>query len=248
MAVVDDGAGATPPAPAPDGRTERSRRTRDAVLAALEALVRDGDADPGAKRIAERAGVSTRTVFAHFAGLEELHEALAQRAAVRVIGMLRPIDPAAPLPARIDDLVAQRGRANEEIGPLRRAAAVREGTSPALARARDRSRRASREQVARVFATELAPLDDVSRAGRAATLDALVSGETWDRLRTSHDLSVDEAGAALASAMASLLAPPAATGDDPASAASAPRSRTSMRRSHAWSPRSTRTATRSVRG
>ena len=58
--------------PARDGRTTRSARTRDAVIEALHALIVAGDPKPNAQRIAERAGVSTRTVFAHFASLDDL--------------------------------------------------------------------------------------------------------------------------------------------------------------------------------
>lgn len=205
----------TVPRMSTDGRAVRALRTRDAVLDALEAFVREGRSDPGARHVAERAGVSTRSVFAHFAGMDDLHAALADRIRARVIGLLRPIDPAGPLEARVADLCEQRGRVAEEIGPFRRAAAARAESSPALAAARREGERASIDQIERVFATELAPLPEAERAARVATVDAIVSGDAWDRLRTAHSLSTRAAMAATTAAVSALLGAGVGTSDRP---------------------------------
>ena len=188
-----------------DGRTARSQRTRAALLDALEALIREETGDLGARRVAERAGVSVRTVFAHFASLDDLHTALVARVRQRVLGLLTPIDPTRPLTARVRDLCTQRGRVAEEIGPFRRLAARREEGSTVLATARDDGRTASRQQIERVFAPELAPLAREARARRAGAVDALVSGETWDLLRTVHGLSPADAAAATGAAVSAVL-------------------------------------------
>ena len=83
-----------------DGRTARSQRTRDAVVAALEALLLDGATAPNAAEIAERAGVSTRSIYVHFANLEDLFRAVVERTTLRTLALLTPIDPAAPLDTR----------------------------------------------------------------------------------------------------------------------------------------------------
>jgi AcrR family transcriptional regulator len=224
--IVPESPTATAPAAAPaseappagqDGRAARSRRTREAVIDALHALIAEGDPKPNAARIAERAGVSSRTIFAHFATLEDLYRATAERATALVISLLTPIEPTDPLDERIDSLCAQRARVNEEIGPLRRAAALQEPFSPALAEARRYGRQASRAQLERVLAAELAALDPATRPGRLATLDALISGESWDLLRTTHDLAPDEARRAVGAAVRALLPRDAA----PATAATA---------------------------
>jgi TetR/AcrR family transcriptional regulator of autoinduction and epiphytic fitness len=188
-----------------DGRTARALRTRDAVVEALEGLIVEGESELGARRIAQRAGVSTRSVFAHFTTLEDLHRVLADRVRDRVLALLHPIDPGAPLPARIADLCAQRGRVSEDIGPFRRLATARLAGSPALAAARDEGRRASRDQIERVFAAELTPLGDTDRARRIAAVDALVSGETWDLLRTTHGMSPDDATGTIRDAATAVL-------------------------------------------
>jgi AcrR family transcriptional regulator len=189
-----------------DGRTARAIRTRDAALDALDALIREGTADPGARHIAERAGISTRSVFAHFATMEDLHAALAARVRERVVGLVHPIDPLSPLAGRIADMCAQRGRIAEDVGSFRRAAAAKAETSPVIAAARREARRASIGQIERVFAAELEPLDAPDRARRVAAVDGLLSGETWDLLRTSHDLSPATATEATTAAVTAVLA------------------------------------------
>lgn len=190
------------PRPTP---TAKSERTRNAVVRALEALIEEGDLTPSAGDIAARAGISLRSVYVHFASVDDLHLAVAERATGRVFTMLWPIDPEAPLTVRIDDLVRQRARINEEIGPLRRSAAIHAERSPALAEARAAARRASADQIRRVFATELAGIGRAERARRAAVVDLVVSGEAWDVLRGAGGLDPSEAAKAVREAVATLL-------------------------------------------
>jgi AcrR family transcriptional regulator len=202
---------ARPASPGRDGRTSRSARTREAVIDALQALIAAGDPRPNAQRIAERAGVSTRTVFAHFASLDDLYRAAVERATALVLALLSPIDPGRPLEDRIEELADQRARVAEEIGPLRRAARLQEPFSPTLAEARRFARQASYEQVERVFAGELSRLDPGARRRCTAAVDALVSGEAWDLLRQTHVLSPGEARRAVGDAVRAVL--PAAPGE-----------------------------------
>ncbi len=55
-----------------DGRTRRRTRNRSAVISALLAMIREGDLHPGAAEIAERAGVSHRSIFRYFDDLDDL--------------------------------------------------------------------------------------------------------------------------------------------------------------------------------
>ena len=66
------------------------------------ALVEEGDVRPTAPRIAERAGVSVRSVFQHFDDLPSLHTAVVQRVVERLAVLVVPVDPALPLADRID--------------------------------------------------------------------------------------------------------------------------------------------------
>jgi AcrR family transcriptional regulator len=190
---------------AADGRTARALRTRARLVDALVGLIQDGDPSPNVEQIAARAGVSTRSVYAHFPSVEVLRGAVAERATMMVLGMLSPIRPDAPVRHRIDDLCRQRARVNEGIGPLRRAAALHAISSPALAAQRAYARDASRAQVERVFARELAGFDGPRRRRRVGAIDAAVSGETWDVLREAHGFSVATARATVADMVEALL-------------------------------------------
>ena len=55
-----------------DGRTARRNRNRAAVIRAMLDLIREGDLNPATARIAERAGVSHRSVFRYFDDLGDL--------------------------------------------------------------------------------------------------------------------------------------------------------------------------------
>jgi len=59
-----------------DGRSARALRTREAIVDACVSLIEDGELRPTAPRVAERAGVSVRSVFQHFADLPALHSAV----------------------------------------------------------------------------------------------------------------------------------------------------------------------------
>ena len=55
-----------------DGRTLRRTRNRTAVIVALLDIIREGDLHPGAAEIADRAGVSHRSIFRYFEDLDDL--------------------------------------------------------------------------------------------------------------------------------------------------------------------------------
>jgi AcrR family transcriptional regulator len=191
-----------------DGRLARSRKTRAAILDALLDLLREGAVQPSATEIAARAGISKRSIFVHYATLEELHQDLAERATATVLDLLWVIDPTLPLDQRIAAITEQRAKVHEAIGPLRRAAALRASTSPTAAESQAFARRSSQEQVERVFAPELGRLGDRERRAVAAAVDATLAGESWDLWRTVHGFEVPEATSAMRTALARLLGAP----------------------------------------
>src|SRR3546814_15808070 len=87
-------------------------------------LIDEGDLRPTAPRVAERAGVSVRSVFQHFDDLESLHAAVAERLVERVAVLVVPIDPAGPLDDRLTRFVHQRVLLPDAVSPIRRAAGV----------------------------------------------------------------------------------------------------------------------------
>ena len=56
----------------PDGRRQRSQRSREKILKAYWELMLNGDMNPSAATIAKHAGVGLRSVFRHFEDLDTL--------------------------------------------------------------------------------------------------------------------------------------------------------------------------------
>jgi len=178
-----------------DGRAARSERTRRAIVDAMRALHHDGDLRPTAPRIAERAGVSVRTVWQHFDDLETLLVEAGRRDLEIARSFVAPIDPALPTHARVDALVEQRTRMFEEMAPPWRAARVHVPFSAQLQANRDTLMDLAREQVRELFAEELAVA-----AEPETLLDALhiaSSWAAWESLRVDAKLDVNRAKSAL---------------------------------------------------
>src|SRR3954470_19450239 len=92
-----------------DGRAARSARTRDAVVRALLDLIAEGELRPTAGRIAERAGISLRSVYVHFDDLDDLFVAAAREQRGRVSALVRALPERGPFEDRLPALVAPRG-------------------------------------------------------------------------------------------------------------------------------------------
>ena len=178
-----------------DGRAARSERTRRAIVDAMRSLHHDGDLRPTAPRIAERAGVSVRTVWQHFDDLETLLVEAGRRDLEIARSFVEPIDPSLPTASRVAALVDQRTRMFEEMAPPWRAARVHTPFSAQLQTNRDTLMDLAREQVRELFAPELAGAEDPE-----ALLDALhiaSSWAAWESLRVDAKLDVDRAKKAL---------------------------------------------------
>jgi TetR/AcrR family transcriptional regulator, regulator of autoinduction and epiphytic fitness len=176
-----------------DGRLARGERARAALVEALLSLIERGDLRPSAARVAERAGVSLRSVFQHFNDVDSLFAAAASRQAERLapLAVATPAD--GPLDKRLDAFVRARARLLEAISPVRRAALVMEPFSSELQRRLGAFRALKAGEVRRVFATELARRQPAARRRLAAAIIATASWSTWQALRQHQGLSQAEA-------------------------------------------------------
>jgi TetR/AcrR family transcriptional regulator of autoinduction and epiphytic fitness len=191
----------TTPTPRVDGRTARSERTRNAIVDAHVSLITGGDMRPTADKIAKLAGVSLRALWSHFADMEALFTASAQRILNKRDESFVPISPDQPLTARIEAFCKQRARMNDAIGPAARASALKEPFSPALQHYRKLHVERVRDEVRALFGAEIG--DDL------VLLDALTAVSTfntWDSLRKPMELPTDRARATLTRAVTALLA------------------------------------------
>jgi AcrR family transcriptional regulator len=189
-----------------DGRTARSARTRETVVTAVLELVRAGNPRPTAKEIAGRAGISLRSVYVHFDDLDDLFAAASARQAEEVAHLLYPVDASLPLDERVEEVVRQRAALWEELAPVRRAALSWASSSPTLRQGNVRVANRAVKDIARVFATELDPLDAERRTIVTEALHVAASSGAWEVLRTERRLSVEDAGAVVTESMRAVLA------------------------------------------
>ncbi len=190
---------------AADGRVLRGQRNREAIVDALLGLYRAGILSPTTQQIAERAGVAPRSVYHHFADMEDL----VGEVSARQLRALRPfIDAPAPsgsLEARVEALVAQRSELFETVAPVRRAALLYAHQSPTIRRNLARLARQLRTQVETLFAIELRRLSSAARTSLLEGIDVITSWEAWERLRTQQRLDPTRARRVLTTALTTLL-------------------------------------------
>src|SRR5215813_13654931 len=101
-----------------DGRTARAERTRNAIVEAHLELIGEGDLKPTGERIAERAGVSLRALWANFKDMEALFAASGERVFSRQATEHRTISPDLPLARRVEEFCKQRVGMLEVIAPI----------------------------------------------------------------------------------------------------------------------------------
>ena len=199
MAIADAGTGVDTEV---DGRRLRREQNRDAVLDALVALFNEGIYQPSTNDIAERAGISPRSVFRYFEDVDDLHRAAIERQLSEARPLLDVgIEPGDPTATKIERIVEARVHLFETIAPAARAARVGAHRHPVVAAQVDDGRRYLRNQLRRVFAPELAD----ERAARFPAVDALCAFETYELLHSDQGLSRAKTVSALTDALAALL-------------------------------------------
>lgn len=168
--------------PAVDGRRQRSERSRAAVIEALLALYDEGTVRPTVAQVAERSGVSERSVFRHFTDMEDLASAALERQLAEVRPFFAAPEAEGSQLDRIDALVAQRVALHGRMANLARAAAHHAASSTTVAQAVADRRRLLRHQVEVQFAPELRSLAPADARRLLAALDQALSLEALDYL------------------------------------------------------------------
>jgi TetR/AcrR family transcriptional regulator, regulator of autoinduction and epiphytic fitness len=165
-----------------DGRTARGERTRRALAEALISLLEEGDPQPTARRIAERAGVSLRLVFHHFDDLESIVRSAVEIQEERHWRHWRPVEPTLPVDERVERVVRQRISVFRAVASVRRSAELLERSSPTVAAELARGRHWLRAQLEATFAPELEGRRPVEARILLDALDVATSWETWEQL------------------------------------------------------------------
>jgi AcrR family transcriptional regulator len=197
----------TPKPPRIDGRRLRSERTKQLIIEAFLALVREDPKVPTAVQIAERAGYSVRSVFERFPDLNALRVAatdyaLAQAAA---LAPARHVD--GDRQTRVRSQVDTRARTCERGVALWRVLMSMQDESDELKARVRRAREVTMARLELMYKPELSTLPHDERRDLLVALEALTDMESWARMREQYGLPFEEASAVWTYAIDRLLPP-----------------------------------------
>ncbi len=168
-----------------DGRRARREHNADAVVDAMLDLLGEGVESPGAAAVAERSGVSLRSVFRYFDDMGTLTQRAIARQMERAGPLFDLLDDSGDTTERAQRLAAHRWTQYDQLAPYARVAMARADRDQRLALGLAVRRDALRRQVEALFVAEL---DGLTTDERALTLDTLeaVSGFEVVELLVRH--------------------------------------------------------------
>lgn len=184
-----------------DGRVQRGARNRKAIAEALFELVEAGDLVPTAEKVAQRAGVGTRTVFRHFEDMDSLFAELHVLLEREIRPLVDSPVPEGDLNERASALARRRAQLFERISPFKRASQIQKWRSSFLQKGQN-------EMVRRLRADLMKAIPELEGAPESLreAVDLLTSFEAWDRLRCEQRLGRDRAEAVVHEGLVALLA------------------------------------------
>ncbi len=196
-----------PPRPKPKrayrmtARAAAAEDTRQRIVfAAFQLFLERYYDEVGLKDVASRAGVSQATILRAFGTKEGVTRAVSEVVA-RAFDALDSESPA-DLPSALDVLVANYDATGDAFVRL----IALEGRLQEVQYALDAGRQYHHRWVERVFAAELAALDEARRAALFAQLFVLTDLMVWKLLRRDLGLSSEETRARLESMIVAVLA------------------------------------------
>ena len=158
--------------------------------------------------MAERSGVSLRSVYRYFDDMDELVRAAMTRHLERFSPLFALDDPGVGLVAdRAERIVAQRLQLHEVVGPMARAAILRRDTNPLIGKRLGQARERLTAQVEAMFAPELDALGGAAGRQAAAGLDVLLGFESIAYLHRTRAISADNVSQILVRSVLALLKP-----------------------------------------
>ncbi len=189
-----------------DGRSARRDRNKHAVVDAYLDFIREGISRPSVAQVAERSGVSHRSVFRYFADRDEMARVSIQRQQLRLTPLFRePTDRSLSLPERIDQLLRHRSDIFTEVAATARLVRSLAPNQPILQAELDTNRSRFRSALKRTFASEFDRMAKPEAADTLAALDVLTSFECFELLRHDQSLTESRTLRVLRSSMLTLL-------------------------------------------
>jgi AcrR family transcriptional regulator len=199
---------------ASDGRRAWRERNRNAVVDALLDLYQEGVMSPGAQDVAERSGVSRRSIFRYFDDMDDMYRVAIERHNARVSHLFEIEDAGeGALHERIERLVQQRMRLFAKIAPVARVANLQAPAQPVIAAELARADALMLAQMGRHFAPELDRLSAGERRATLAAAGVLTSFPSFD-LMQRNQATAEATAAMMRRGLTALLTP--ANGEEPA--------------------------------
>lgn len=196
-----------------DGRRLRSERTKQLIIEAYLALIRENPLTPmpTPAEIASRAGYSVRSIFERFPDLHALRVAAADYglAHAAALAPAREID--GDRPTRIRSQVETRAGTCERGIALWRALLFNVDEDDALKLRIRVARERTIERMETMYRPELSTLSDVERRNLLIALEAITDIESWARMRETFGLSFAESCAVWIRAIDRMLPPTPST-------------------------------------
>ena len=171
-----------------DGRMRRSERSRQKIMEAMLALMNEGDFDPNAQVVAERAGVGLRSVFRHFEDMDTLYsDCIAHLEAELMPSVYAPYE-TNDWRGRLGERIDRRAKLYERIKNVQIAGRIKRYSSPVIAHDLNRTVKLQRSKL-----EEVLPDSVLSDSNLVEALDVAMSFETYLKLRQDSDLSPTQA-------------------------------------------------------
>lgn len=171
-----------------DGRRQRSSRSREQIVRAMIELVRSGEMQPAAARVAEKANVGLRTVFRHFEEMETLNREISAAIDQEILPIVGRPFVGKTWRDQFEELLQRRAYIYERIMPLKIAGSLQRFRSPFLMKDYNRFLRMEREGLKRVL-----PQKVLNDAVLFSGIEMATGFEAWRRLRQDQGLSAAEA-------------------------------------------------------
>ncbi len=193
--------------PRVDGRRLRSERTKQLIIEAFLALLRDDPVMPTAVQIAERAGYSVRSIFERFPDLIALRVAATDYALAQALALAPARHVDGDRATRIRSQVETRAFTCERGIALWRVLVTSDDGAGELALRVKRARETTISRMELMYKPELSTLSPGDRRQVLISLEALTDIESWARMRELHGLSFEESCQVWIGAIDRLLPP-----------------------------------------
>ena len=169
----------------PDGRRQRSQRSREKILNAMWELMLEGDMDPSAAAVAKHAKVGLRSVFRHFEDMDAIHRELVLVGETNIIPLMMKPYKTQDWKSQLLELVERTAELWDRIRVPHTAGEIRRFKSDILMDDYKRGRMKELASVKAVLPADLPEYDTL-----LSSLDSVLCFSTVRRLREDRNLSL----------------------------------------------------------